>query len=302
MTRYHKSTRDFIYPLINIEIIKAFISSNKIKSVDDEGVPSTFYGWDHLRKHHNSILYGAGRSKSELPRGYRMQMKSFLDSLKKENQQKKKLGQVDEQEADPITMPFYKEIVKWCVNKGHIFLWVFTVLQWNCMARSCNIDGLTWNSFKVGKDSVEIKFWDTKKDKEGKKCSPKNCYANPYNFHICTFTALACFFVIFDKKFENERNAIFLTKGTKKGTRSSSCCGISFKKWEILFSPGSAQATARIMGSGKVQAFNAQQVRRPLYPLQLLLEEESGPLAKCLTFIGFLLGLETTTAADFLQV
>ncbi len=122
------------------------------------------------------------------------------------------------------SMPFYVEIAKWCVKKGNIFNWLFTVLQWNCMARSCNIDSLTWNCFKMGKDSIEIKFWDTKTDKEGKKCSPKNCYANPHNFAICNFTALACFFAIFDEKFATRRETIFLNRGTKTGTRSHAYC------------------------------------------------------------------------------
>lgn len=220
---YYKATHDFVYSSIDITIIKAFISTNKIKSVDEDGKP-TFYCWDHSRKYHDAILYGSKRGKQSLPPSYKAEMKEFLDSLKKENQQKKKLGQVDEQEADPITMPFYVEIVKWCVKKGYIFLWCFTVLQWNCMARSCNIDALTWKSFKTGKDSIEIKFFDTKKDKEGKKCSPKNCYANPYNPFICLFTALACYLAIFDEKFQNGKQSIFLNPGVKRGTCSHIFC------------------------------------------------------------------------------
>ncbi len=96
---YHKSTRDFIYPLIDIEVIKAYICSNKIKSIDNEG-KQIFYGWDNMRKYHDSILFGASRSRSQLPQGYRAQMKKLLDALKKENQQKKRFGQVDEHEAE----------------------------------------------------------------------------------------------------------------------------------------------------------------------------------------------------------
>ena len=90
-------------------------------------------------------------------------MNSFIDSWKKENQTAKKDGKVTEQEADPITFPLYRSICHEAISRSSIFLWVFTVLQWNCMARSVNIDNLTFNCFSLGKDSIVIEYWDTKK-------------------------------------------------------------------------------------------------------------------------------------------
>ena len=120
-------------------------------------------------------------------------------ALKKENQQFKKRGQVDESESDPICAPLYKEIAGCAVRKGFIQAWVFTVLQWNLMARSQNVDGLTWNCFSLAKDSISIKFWDTKKDKKGEKCTPKHCFSNPFDYRICVTTSLAAYLSIYNQ-------------------------------------------------------------------------------------------------------
>ena len=84
-----------------------------------------------------------------------------------------------EKEADHITFPLYKQMCLKMMMSGNVFGWVFTIFQWNCMARSINIDNLRFNCLSIGKDSLVIKYWDTKKDKSGEKTSPKNCYGNP---------------------------------------------------------------------------------------------------------------------------
>ena len=71
------------------------------------------------------------------------------------------------------------------------------------MARSINIDNLRFNCFSLGSDSIIIEYWDTKADKTGEKTSPKNCYANPFEWQICTFTALGCYFCVMDEIFND---------------------------------------------------------------------------------------------------
>ena len=130
-----------------------------------------------------------------------------------------------EQEADPITFPLYRTICFEAISRSSIFLWVFTVLQWNCMARSVNIDNLTFNCFSLGKDSIVIEYWDTKKDKKGEKTSPKNCYANPFDWKTCTFTALGCYFCLMDEIFSDGiTDTLFLKHGAKQGSASHRYC------------------------------------------------------------------------------
>jgi hypothetical protein len=90
------------------------------------------------------------------------------------------------------------------------FLWAFTVLQWNCMAKSISIGNLRFNCVSLGKDSIIIKIWDSKKDKKGEKTSPKNCFSNPLNHLICITTALGCYFAIHYESFATgTRNTFF---------------------------------------------------------------------------------------------
>ena len=121
---------------------------------------------------------------------YRIDMTAFIDSWKKENQKVKKDGKVLEQESNHISFPLYCTICFEALTRSLTFVWVFTVLQWNCMTRSVNIDNLRFNCFSLGTDSIVVGYWDTKKDKKGKNTSPKNCYANPFDWTICPVTAL----------------------------------------------------------------------------------------------------------------
>ncbi len=219
---FYKNDYDFVYEKLDINIMKAFISSNKIKKVVDR--KPIFYGYDNLRKYWDAIKYGYKRTNQFLPRGFEQQFDIFLNSVKNENQEKKKAGQVDEKASDPITMPFYTAICDWCIRQGYILLWAFVVCQWNCMARSISIEGLQWNMFGVGKDSIVVEYFDSKMDKKGEKTVPKNCFANPLNPVICICTALACYFAVFDEKFSNNNICIFANKDTKKSTTSHTYC------------------------------------------------------------------------------
>ena len=73
------------------------------------------------------------------------------------------------------------QISKWVLMSGDIFMWVFGLLQWNCMGRSINIDALGLSNVALGngQDSLIIKYYVNKADQVGAKTMPKNCFANP---------------------------------------------------------------------------------------------------------------------------
>ena len=172
--RYHKQEEDFIYDRINVKMIKAFMSANKMKPGTEKQ-----YSFVHMRKYHNAIQHGASRAGQQLPQSYVIGMTKFLNSFQKENNQAKKQGRLQENEADPITFSFYRLICEMAIHTGDIYLWAYTVCQWNCMARSINIDGLSFGQFSLGMDSAIIEFFDSRTDQTGEKTVPKNCYANP---------------------------------------------------------------------------------------------------------------------------
>ena len=119
-------------------------------------------------------------------------MKQFLDSYKKEIAKAKQEGLLDEQESDPLPFALYVKIAHWSLVSMNIFVWVFTVLQWNCLGRSISIDPLSLHNFSPGGDSIKVTYDQSKKDKEGRRVTPKNVYANPFDPRISVHFALCC--------------------------------------------------------------------------------------------------------------
>lgn len=170
--RYHTMKEDLVYDGLNPEFIKAFLGEKKVKCtrMDAEGNEvKVLYSFDHLRMYLDSIKHGAERAKVSLPSHYIAEMNRYVKSMKKENTDAKKQGVVDEQEADPIEFPLYRQICKYAIEKGDIFTWAFTVCQWNCMGRMQNVDDLHFNQISLSVDSMVLTFKDSKKDKEGGK-------------------------------------------------------------------------------------------------------------------------------------
>jgi hypothetical protein len=223
--RYYKSTHDFKYQSLNPQIIKAFLSDNKFKpnAFNADGKP-IMYSFTHMRKFQDAILFGALRAKTSLPERYLLEMKSFLDSKKKETTKAKKRGEVEEYEADPISFELYRLLCKFAIDEGDIFTWAYTVVQWHCMARSASIDDLTFLQLKLGTDSIVVEYDDSKADQKGERTTPKNCFANPFDFLVCFNTALGCYFCVADESWDSEKSTVFRNKAAKDGSASHRYC------------------------------------------------------------------------------
>ena len=214
-----------LYRNLNVDVAKAFLSNKKHKDgkFTADGNP-IHYSYSHVRKYHDAILYGSHRAKVPLPEIYEIEMTGYLDSIKKEKTSAKKRGELDEQEADPINFELYRLICKLAIKSGNIFVWAFTVMQWSCMARSINIDDLTFAMASLGTDSLIVEYADSKADQKGERTSPKNCYANPFDFRVCIFTALGCYLCVNDEAWDSERDTIFRHKNNKRGTAAHRYC------------------------------------------------------------------------------
>ena len=223
--RYYKSTHDFVYNAINVDITKAFLGTKKYHpNKQTRSGKRVHYSFSHLRKFYDAILFGAYRAKSALPERYEIEMKTYLDSIKKEKTVAKKKGETEQREADPITFELYRLLCKIAIDAGNMFAWAFTVAQWSCMARSISIDDLTFGQISVASDSLVIEYCDSKSDQTGDKTTPKNCYANPYDYHVCIFTALGCYFCMNNETYMSERDTIFRNREAEPGTASHRYC------------------------------------------------------------------------------
>ena len=208
-----------------MEVSKAFLSHKKLKDgkFTSDGKP-IHYSYSHIRKYHDAILFGSKRAKVALPEIYELEMVSYLDSAKKEKTGAKKKGKLEEKEADAISFELYRLLNKLAVESGNIFLWAFTCMQWSCMARSISIDDLTLAQIALGTDSLVVVYCDLKSDQKGERTSPKNCYANPFDYRVCIFTALGCYFYLNDETWDSERYTIFRNKKKKQGTAAHRYC------------------------------------------------------------------------------
>ena len=102
----------------------------------------------------------------------------------------KKDGDVDEREADPIPITLCQSMLRWAVEANNVFVWFWTLSQWNCMARCASIDPLAFHNFKTGQDSIICKYDDQKADKTGERLSEKNIYSNPFEWTQCFWTGM----------------------------------------------------------------------------------------------------------------
>ena len=223
--RYYRSTHDFVYDTLNVEITKAFLATKKYhpNKLTRQG-KRVHYSFSHLRKFYDAVLFGSYRAKVALPAQYELEMKTYLDSIKKEKTVAKKKGETEQREADPIPFELYRLICQLCIATGNIFGWCFTVLQWSCMARSISIDDLTFGQISVGSDSIIIEYCDSKADQKGEKTTPKNCYPNPFDHNVCILTALGCYLCLNNETYMTERDTIFRNRENESGAAAHRYC------------------------------------------------------------------------------
>jgi len=210
---HHKNTEDLQYEKINVELILAFLADHKIlKGKKKEGKHQSE---SDMKKFHNAILFGAREANQALPLEYHVKVANdFLKSYKKETAAKKQQGKMDSEDSDPILFGLYQMICHWALESNNVFLWVFTMLQWNCMGRSISIDPLGFHNFRTATDSVKCTYDNSKSDQSGEKVSPKNLYANPIEPVICSFTGLGAWVSLNRETFvKGGRDSLFLGVG-----------------------------------------------------------------------------------------
>ena len=91
----------------------------------------------------------------------------------------KKKGLVDDSDADPIPFELYKDLLKWSLESNNTMVWFWTISQWNFMGRSSSIAPMAMYNFRVGTDSLIVKYDLSKDDQYDEVLSEKNIYSNP---------------------------------------------------------------------------------------------------------------------------
>ena len=215
---FWKNKKDIVYEGLNSKFLKAFVASKTKKT---SGKTSSY---DHIRKYFDAVQWGAKESGALLPVSFFQAKEKFLAAFKKQVAGEKKKGNLDEKEADPIPFDLFELICTWAVSEGNVMLWVWTVLQWNLMARSVNIEPIALHNIKLFRDSIQFLYDSNKSDQEGERTTIKHVYANPKNPFICSFLALGIYMSLHADKFV-ESEMLFKTPGQeKKKTASHNYC------------------------------------------------------------------------------
>lgn len=217
MMFYHTCDRDIVYEGIRVAMVLAYMAGNKFKE------NGKLYTHGHMRKLHDAILFGARTANMALPSVYYSEMETFLASFKKEEANAKSEGNVDERTADPISFSLFRQILMWALNSGNIFLWVWTISQWNLMARSISIDPLALHNIGVCEDRFMVKHDSTKTDKKGEKLHNKGVYCNPLDPVVCFGVGMGVWLCLEQDSFEDSER-IFLRGDAKVGSAAHRYC------------------------------------------------------------------------------
>ncbi|KAL7541385.1 hypothetical protein ACHAXR_011858 [Thalassiosira sp. AJA248-18] len=220
---YFNHTHDLVYAGFRVDIFKAFLSQTKVRWVDDEG-NEILKSPEDLRKYGDAVKWAAEMAGQMLSRTYYHEMDKWKASYKKEYAQAKKAGRVEENEADPITAKLFRLMCKWAIEENNVFLWVFSLLQWNLMARSINIDPIAFHNIKRGgEDSIEFTPDTTKTDQAGEFVTMKNVYGNPKEPRVNVFLALAVWTSLNSTKL-TQSEKLFLSEDVLEGAASKKYC------------------------------------------------------------------------------
>jgi len=189
-------------------------------------------GFVHRRKHCCSLKYGRKLANGSFCSDLQNSMADIIKGLANLNAEFKHAGQVEENDADEIPPELFEIMLNYAMEKGNHLMWVMSVLQWSLMARSQNIDNLVFRSFTMGRDTIRVKFNQTKMNPSGTKTTNKHCYANPSNVGRCMFTSLAIYFCCMNPTWskDNSVDFIFIKKGSQVGSASRNYSEY-VKKW-----------------------------------------------------------------------
>lgn len=209
--------QDLIYSGLNDQFILHFLVSTKKK---EDG---KFKSFEDMRKYKDAIMWGAKIQGERLPSNFYETFDNFLSAYKKEFRIGKKAGLADETSSDPIPQSVYRCLLNWAVAENNVFVWFWTLAQWNFMARSASIDPLSFANFRPGTDSIIGKYDNSKMDKAGERLSEKNLYANANDFRLCYWTAMGIWIALRGNKMKGN-NRLFLDKGVKEGTCAAKYC------------------------------------------------------------------------------
>ena len=121
---YHKQRTDFVYHKLSYKFVLAFLSVVRKENADGTGKTRSFV---HVRKFNDAILFGAREQSVKLDDQYKLHMKKYLGSFRKESKVATGTGQSDLEQSDPMSFDLYTALCTWYVDEGDVFNWAYQV-------------------------------------------------------------------------------------------------------------------------------------------------------------------------------
>ena len=213
-------TEDIRYTNLNFKFVAKFLHDQKIVTTKKSSSQKTrCRSYDDMRKFRDAIRNGAKLRGEALPADFERQMDQYLAAYRKEYVKEKHKGNVESKDADPITFELYRLLLKWAAEDGNIFVFFWTLTQWNCMSRCASISPLGFRNMRVAMDAHSVQHHLTKADQEGERCFAKNIFANSDDWLLCHWTGMALYCALHDKSFEGAANdKFFWEPGTEEGS------------------------------------------------------------------------------------
>lgn len=118
---FHHQHIDFVYNMIDYNIIKANLSKVCIENIYSTGKTKSH---SHIRRFHDAILFGAVKQGILLPKLYHQEIDTCLHSFWKEATKACRYGDTDELEANPMAFPLNLQLSTWNVESGDLFSWL----------------------------------------------------------------------------------------------------------------------------------------------------------------------------------
>ena len=182
---------DIVYSKMSYEWYKFFLTD--AQKLDNGNLASP----THIRKFRDAVLWGSQQANDPVPATFWRKIEAFHKGYRKKIAQHKKHGtNVADSAADPITIALYQKLLKRTLEENNVMAWHWTQLQWNLMARSASVDPLHVKNFRLGNDSIIIKYDDSKADKQAKHLAEKNIYPNNKNWRMCVWTGLGVYMAL----------------------------------------------------------------------------------------------------------
>ena len=131
---------------------------NGNKQIKTTNVIKLKNGFDLHRNVLEAISYGQKIAKKRFPLNCSLKTEKFKKGLQSQNEEAKEQGALEQSEADAISLELFLFMCQSELQSGDSFMWLFSLMQWSCIARSQNIDHLRFCHVSVKGGAMVIEF------------------------------------------------------------------------------------------------------------------------------------------------